>query len=72
LSKKDTRNKKIRELEKRIKRLEDYKEILNTAIDIADKMLNTDIRKKYLSLLCEKMPTNSRLKTKKVPSWKSS
>jgi hypothetical protein len=53
LSKKDTRNKKIRELEKRIKRLEDYKEILNTAIDIADKMLNTDIRKKYLSLLCE-------------------
>ena len=46
-------NKKIQELEKRIKRLEAEKEILNTAIDIADQTLNTDIRKKYLSLLLE-------------------
>jgi transposase len=51
MSKKQPPNKKIRELEKKIKRLEEDKEILNTAIDIADEMLNTDIRKKYLSLL---------------------
>ena len=49
--KKDTPNKKIRDLEKRIKRLEQEKEVLNRAIDIADDQLNTDIRKKYLSLL---------------------
>jgi hypothetical protein len=51
MSKKLVPNKKIRELEQRIKRLEEEKEVLNVAIDIADKMLNTDIRKKYLSLL---------------------
>jgi hypothetical protein len=55
MSKKHPPNKKIRELEKKIKRLEEDKEILNTAIDIADKMLNTDIRKKYLSLLSKDM-----------------
>jgi transposase-like protein len=49
--KKDTPNKKIRELEKKLKRLEQEKEVLNRAIDIADSQLNTDIRKKYLSLL---------------------
>ena len=53
MGKKNTPNKKIKELEKKIKRLEDEKEILNTAIDIADEMLNTDIRKKYLSLLLQ-------------------
>lgn len=51
--KKDTPNKKIRELEKKLKRLEQEKEILNRAIDIADSQLHTDIRKKYLSLLSE-------------------
>ena len=55
MSKKQPPNKKIRELEKKIKRLEEDKEILNTAIDIADEMLNTDIRKKYLSLLSKDM-----------------
>ena len=40
----------ISELEKKIKRLEAEKEILNRAIDIADDMLNTEIRKKYLPL----------------------
>lgn len=55
MSKKEPPNKKIRELEKKIKRLEEDKEILNTAIDIADEMLNTDIRKKYLSLLSKDM-----------------
>jgi transposase len=43
-------NKKIRELEARIKRLEGDKEILNRAIDIADDMFSTDIRKKFLPL----------------------
>lgn len=51
MSKKTAPNKKIKELEKRIKRLEEEKEVLNVAIDIADEMLKTDIRKKYLSLL---------------------
>jgi transposase len=48
---KETPNKKIRELEKKLKRLEAEKEILNRAIDIADEQLGTDIRKKYYALL---------------------
>ena len=40
---------KIKELEKKIKELEQEKEILNKAIDIADEMLNVDIRKKFLA-----------------------
>ena len=51
MGKKPAPNKKIAELEKKIRRLEAEKMILNTAIDIADETLNTDIRKKYLSLL---------------------
>ena len=43
----------ISQLEAKIKRLEAEKEILNRAIDIADNMLHTDIRKKYLLLLEE-------------------
>ena len=46
-----TPQQKIRELEKKLKRVEQEKEILNRAIDIADAQLKTDIRKKYLSLL---------------------
>ncbi|HSU50929.1 MAG TPA: hypothetical protein VLJ41_10075 [Segetibacter sp.] len=53
MSKKATPNKKIKELEKKLQRLEAEKEILNRAIDIADATLHTDIRKKYLSLLSE-------------------
>ena len=37
----------IRELERKLKRLKQEKEILNRAIDLADKELKTDIRKKY-------------------------
>ena len=48
-----TPTQKIRELEKKLKRLEAEKEILNRAIDIADEQLGTDIRKKYLALLSE-------------------
>jgi hypothetical protein len=51
MGKKPAPNKKIAELEKKIKPLEAEKTILNMAIDIADETLNTDIRKKYLSLL---------------------
>lgn len=51
--KKNTPNKKIQELEKKLKRLQQEKEVLNRAIDIADSQFNTDIRKKYLSLLSE-------------------
>src|ERR671920_2067887 len=46
MSKKATPNKKIKELEKKLQRLEAEKEILNRAIDIADATLHTDIRKK--------------------------
>lgn len=46
-----TPQKKIRELEKKLKRLEMRNEILNKAIEIADDELGTDIRKKYLDLL---------------------
>ena len=53
MSKKATPNKKIKQLEKRLQRLEAEKEILNRAIDIADSTLHTDIRKKYLSLLSQ-------------------
>ncbi len=48
---KQTPNKKIRELEKRIKRLEAEKLILNTAIDVADELFDTNIRKKFLPLV---------------------
>ncbi len=51
MSKKPAPKKRIAELEKKIKRLEAEKVILNMAIDVADETLNTDIRKKYLSLL---------------------
>jgi transposase len=47
---KKTPQQQIKELEKKIKRLEAEKLILNTAIDIADEMFDTNIRKKYLPL----------------------
>jgi transposase len=40
----------ISQLEAKIKRLESEKEILNRAIDIADDLFNTEIRKKCLPL----------------------
>jgi transposase-like protein len=48
--KKKAPNKQIKDLERRLQRLEAEKEILNAAIDIADEMFNTEIRKKYLPL----------------------
>ncbi len=43
--KKDTPNQKIQELERRLKRLEQEKAVLNRAIDMADSQFNTNIRK---------------------------
>jgi transposase len=43
----------ISELEAKIKRLEQEKVVLNRAIDIADEMMDANIRKKYLPLLDE-------------------
>ena len=48
---KHTPQQQIRELEKKLKRLEMKNEILEKAIEIADEKLGTDIRKKYLDLL---------------------
>lgn len=53
MKERQTPHQKLRELEKRVKRLEMEKEILNRTIDIADDMLGTQIRKKYLPLLLE-------------------
>jgi len=58
MSKKDAPHKKIRELERRIKRLEAEKLILNTAIDVADEQFNTNIRKKYLPLVQQNSASN--------------
>jgi transposase-like protein len=46
-----TPQRQIRELEKKLKRMEMKNEILEKAIEIADEHLGTDIRKKYLDLL---------------------
>jgi transposase len=50
MKKKSPPRSQISQLEAKIKRLEAEKEILNTAIDIADEMFNTNIRKKCLPL----------------------
>lgn len=58
MAKKPTPNRQIRELEKRIARLEAEKLILNTAIDVADELFNTDIRKKCLPLVQQSSERN--------------
>lgn len=58
MSKKSTPNKQIKELEKRIARLEAEKLILNTAIDVADKLYKTNIRKKFLPLVRQNSESN--------------
>lgn len=50
---KQTPHQQIRELQKKLKRLEMKNEILEKAIEIADDRLGTDIRKKYLDLLSQ-------------------
>jgi len=56
----------ISQLEAKIKRLEAEKEILNRAIDIADDMLGSDIRKKYLPL--SQKATEEQQGRKDIPS----
>ncbi len=53
MTKQTTPAQRIADLEKKLQRLEAEKEILNRAIDLADRELKTDIRKKYLALLSE-------------------
>jgi transposase len=48
VSKKKTPEQRIKELEELLAREKEKVHVLNTAIDIADEMLRTDIRKKYL------------------------
>lgn len=48
VSHKKTPEQKIKELEMLLAREKEKVQVLNTAIDIADEMLKTDIRKKYL------------------------
>jgi len=50
MKKKSTPNNKIKELERKLKRLEMEKRILNEAIDVADELFGTEIRKKCLPL----------------------
>lgn len=60
MKERQTPHQKLRELEKKVKRLEMEKEILNRTIDIADDMLGTQIRKKYLPLLLESSEQQSK------------
>lgn len=53
MNNKNTPQQEIRELKKKIQRLEAEKAILNMAIDVADDKLGTEIRKKYLALSLE-------------------
>lgn len=48
VSQKKTPEQRIRELEELLAREKEKVHVLNTAIDIADEILKTDIRKKYL------------------------
>lgn len=59
MKKKSSPNKKIKELERKLQRLEAEKEILNLAIDIADEMMEANIRKKYLPQLQQEQKEKS-------------
>jgi hypothetical protein len=48
VSNKKTPEQRIKELEELLAREKEKVQVLNTAIDIADQMLKTNIRKKYL------------------------
>lgn len=59
VSKKKTPEQRIKELEELLSREKEKVHVLNTAIDIADEMLNTDIRKKYLPEQSKKRKSRS-------------
>jgi transposase-like protein len=60
MTKKPTPGKRIRELERALKRAQEDKEILQKAIDIAEEQLGIDIRKKYLAQLSDIMDNQRR------------
>jgi hypothetical protein len=53
VNKRSTPQKQIRELQRKIRQLENEKIILNRVIDLADETMGAEIRKKYLPLLSE-------------------
>ena len=59
VNKQKTPYSEIQELKARIKQLEKEKIVLNTAIDVADEMYNTNIRKKFLALSLERLNRQS-------------
>lgn len=59
VNKQKTPYSEIQELKARIKQLEKEKTVLNTAIDVADEMYNTNIRKKFLALSLERLNRQS-------------
>lgn len=59
MNKQKTLSSEIQELKARIKQLEKDKIVLNIAIDVADEMYNTDIRKKFLALALERLKRQS-------------
>lgn len=59
MNKQKTPSSEIQELKARIKQLEKDKIVLNIAIDVADEMYNTDIRKKFSALSLERLKRQS-------------
>ncbi len=59
MSHKQTPEQRIKELEELLAREKEKVHVLNVAIDIADDMLNTDIRKKYLPKQSKKQKPQS-------------
>ncbi len=59
MKKKSSPSKRIKELERRLQRLEAEKEILNLAIDIADETMEANIRKKFLPQLQQELKQKS-------------
>lgn len=58
VSSKKTPEQRIKELEELLAKEREKVNVLNTAIDIADQMLNTNIRKKYLPESLKKQKPN--------------
>lgn len=59
LKKDKSPNKEIQALKAKIRDLENEKKVLNVAIDLADEIYSTDIRKKYLALSLERLKQQS-------------
>lgn len=59
VNKQKTPYSEIQELKAKIRELENEKKVLNVAIDVADEIYSTDIRKKYLALSLERLKQQS-------------